>query len=212
MGPGIVLRDETYFQAWPILLVVEPAQHDQVLLGVVSADAQAETWGAALRVSQAWRSAHQGPGWRIWRACTPSPKRWTEVAAGVQKDTWHVERGGSRVRHALQRLALAAVARVDQREAQWRTGVEDETVFLAQYIPAVAQAEHTAWTTATALPSGWGICAMRWRWWTGRSGEIRDHARPTPGRWRRRCRPWPRSPSPWCRSSCAPCAATRTNC
>jgi hypothetical protein len=51
LGPVIVLRDETYFQDWPILLVIEPVT-TTILLGVVSEDAQAETWGAALLLSQ----------------------------------------------------------------------------------------------------------------------------------------------------------------
>jgi hypothetical protein len=46
LGPVIVLRDETYFQDWPILLVLEPVS-TTILLGVVSEDCQAETWGAA---------------------------------------------------------------------------------------------------------------------------------------------------------------------
>jgi hypothetical protein len=51
LGPVIALRDETYFQNWPILLVLEPVT-TTILLGVVSEDCQAETWGAALLVTQ----------------------------------------------------------------------------------------------------------------------------------------------------------------
>ena len=59
LGPVIVLRDETYFQDWPILLVIEPLT-STILLGVVSEDAQAETWGGQLVGQSGHRSLSQG--------------------------------------------------------------------------------------------------------------------------------------------------------
>jgi hypothetical protein len=51
LGPVIVVRDETYFQEWPVLLVIEPVS-TTILLAEVSSDCSAETWGAALLVAQ----------------------------------------------------------------------------------------------------------------------------------------------------------------
>jgi hypothetical protein len=51
LGPVIVVRDETFFGQWSILLVVEPIS-STILLGLVSPDRQAETWGLALLMAQ----------------------------------------------------------------------------------------------------------------------------------------------------------------
>ena len=51
LGPVIVLRDETFFQKWPILIILEPVS-TTILLAAVSEDRKADTWGAALLVSQ----------------------------------------------------------------------------------------------------------------------------------------------------------------
>ena len=42
---------------------------------------------------------------------SPKSQALAEMAAGVQKDTWHVESWGSRVRHDLQRMDLAALTK-----------------------------------------------------------------------------------------------------
>jgi len=172
LGPVIVLRDETYFQEWPILLVVEPVS-TTILLGVVSEDAQAETWGAALLVSQDGGAHIRGLVEDMARMY-PKSQALAEVAAGVQKDTWHVENWGSRVRHDLQRMALAALTPVDKLEAQLRT-VWDETVFLAQYIPAVARAEQLL-DDHDRFAEWLGHLCDALELVDGRSGEIRDRA------------------------------------
>ena len=51
LGPLIAIRDETFFQGYPILLVVDPVS-TTILLAQVCSDRQADTWGAALLMAQ----------------------------------------------------------------------------------------------------------------------------------------------------------------
>jgi hypothetical protein len=138
LGPVIVLRDETYFQDWPILLVIEPVS-TTILLGVVSEDAQAETWGAALLVSQDGGAHIKGLVEDMARMY-PKSQALAEVEASVQKDTWHIERWGSRIRHDLARIALAAQRQVYGLEKELLKAWDD-ALFLNQYILAVDKAE-----------------------------------------------------------------------
>jgi hypothetical protein len=170
LGPVIALRDETYFQDWPILLVVEPLT-STILLGVVSADAQAETWGASLLVSQDTGVALKGLVEDMARMY-PKSQALAEMEVPTQKDVWHVEHWGSQVGRTLEKQAWAALHQVDKLEQQllhaW-----DDAVFLEQYIPADAQAERLLARHATF--AGWldHLCdALELVDW--RSGELRD--------------------------------------
>ena len=138
LGPVIVLRDETYFQDWPILLVIEPVT-TTILLGVVSEDAQAETWGAALLVSQDGGAHIKGLVEDMARMY-PKSQELAEIEVAVQKDPWHVEKWGSKVRRDLERKALAAQRRVYNLEKKLLKAWDDD-VFLEWYIPAVEKAE-----------------------------------------------------------------------
>lgn len=138
LGPVIVLRDETYFQDWPILLVIEPVT-TTILLGVVSEDAQAETWGASLLVSQDGGAHIKGLVEDMARMY-PKSQELAEIEATVQKDTWHIEKWGSKVRRDLERKALVAQRKVYKLEKQLLKAWDD-TVFLKQYVPAVEKAE-----------------------------------------------------------------------
>ncbi|MCP4166097.1 MAG: hypothetical protein GY759_09415, partial [Chloroflexi bacterium] len=51
LGPVIVLRDETYFQDQPLLLVVEPLSAS-ILIAQALPDRQADTWGLALLMTR----------------------------------------------------------------------------------------------------------------------------------------------------------------
>ncbi len=138
LGSVIVLRDETYFQDWPILLVIEPVS-TTILLGVVSADAQAETWGAALLVSQDGGAHIKGLVEDMARMY-PKSQELAEITAAVQKDTWHITHWGARIRHDLERLALKAERQVWDLEQQL-CAVWDAALFAARYVAAVDQAE-----------------------------------------------------------------------
>lgn len=170
LGPVVVLRDETYFQDWPILLVIEPVS-TTILLGVVSEDAQAETWGAALLLSQDGGAHIKGLVEDMARMY-PQSQALAEIEAAVQKDTWHIERWGCQVRRDLERLALSAQRQVYALEKQL-LAVWNDAVFLAQYLPAVEKAErlmaqHDTFATWLAhLCDALELVDLR-------SGEIRD--------------------------------------
>jgi hypothetical protein len=138
LGSVIVLRDETYFQDWPILLVLEPVS-TTILLGVVSEDAQAETWGTALLVSQDGGAHIKGLVEDMARMY-PKSQKLAEVEAAVQKDTWHVEKWGAKIGHDLERKALSAQRKVYDLEEQL-LNAWDDTVFVKQYLPAVEKVE-----------------------------------------------------------------------
>jgi hypothetical protein len=63
-----------------------------------------------------------------------------EIEAAVQKDTWHIEKWGSKVRRDLERKALAAQRKVYKLEKQLLKAWDD-AIFLEQYIPAVEKTE-----------------------------------------------------------------------
>jgi hypothetical protein len=138
LGPVIVLRDETYFQDWPILLVLEPVS-TTILLGVVSEDCQAETWGAALLVSQDGGAHIKGLVEDMARMY-PKSQELAEIEVSVQKDTWHIEKWGAKVRNDLQRIALTAQRKVYDLEKRLLEAWND-TLFLDRYIPAVEKAD-----------------------------------------------------------------------
>jgi hypothetical protein len=138
LGSVIVVRDETYFQEWPILLVIEPVT-TTILLGVVSPDCQADTWGAALLVTQDQGASIAGLIEDMARMYPPSQDL-AGVDVDVQKDTWHVSQAGKQVRCDLEREALAAIRQVDKIEKQLGECWQDE-VFYYQYIPTVEKME-----------------------------------------------------------------------
>lgn len=170
LGPVIVVRDETYFQDWPILLVIEPVS-TTILLGVVSPDCKAETWGAALLVAQDQGASITGLIEDM--ACMyPHSQNLIDMDADVQKDTWHVTHTGGRIRGDLQRGALAAIRKVDKIEEkllkQW-----DDDVFYQQYVPAVEKMERLLDQHDTFALWFSHLCdALELVDW--RSGEIRD--------------------------------------
>jgi hypothetical protein len=131
------------------LLVLEPVSTTS-LLAVVSEDAPAETWGAALLVSQDGGAHIKGLVEDMARMY-PKSQALAEIEAAGQKDTWHIEKWGNKVRRDLERIALSAQRQVYGLEKQLLEGW-DESVFVDQYIPAVEQAErlmdqHDTFTT-----------------------------------------------------------------
>ena len=170
LGPVIVLRDETYFQDRPILLVFEPVT-TTILLGVVSEDAQAETWGATLLVSQD-SGAHIKGLVEDMARMYPKSQELAEIEAAVQKDTWHIEKWGSKVRRDLERKALAAQRKVYKLEKQLLKAWDD-AIFLEQYVPAVEKAERLM-TQHDAFATWLGHLCDALELVDLRSGEIRD--------------------------------------
>ena len=172
LGRVIALRDETFFQDWPILLLVEP-RSSVILLAHVAADRSAETWGAALLVAQDSGVQLGGLVEDMGRTF-PKSLEAAELRLPVQKDPWHVMQWAGRVRHDLERVAYAALERIERLEKQllqhW-----DDACFYDAYIPAVAQAEYLVARHDTF--SQWrqhlgdALEVVDWR-----SGEIREEA------------------------------------
>lgn len=170
LGSVIVIRDETYWQDWPILLVVEPVT-TTILLGVVSPDCQAETWGAALLVAQDQGASIAGLIEDMARMY-PQSQELAGVDVDVQKDTWHVIHTGKQIRRDLEREALSAIRQVDAIEKQLSKCRQDK-VFYDQYIPAVEKMERLLAQHDTFATWHDHLCdALELVDW--RSGEIRD--------------------------------------
>ena len=131
----IVARDETFFQNWPLLLVIEPVSAT-ILLAKACPDRQADTWGAALLLAQEQGATLSGLVEDMARMY-PKSQQEADLALPVQKDLWHIQRDGGRVRRALERAAFQATQQCLDLEKQllkqW-----DEHLFLDKYIPADA--------------------------------------------------------------------------
>ena len=172
LGAVIVARDETFYHRTPILLVIDPMS-TTILLTQASEDRQSDTWGLALLSAQEQGAQIAG---LVEDMARMYPKSQDEIGLDVkvQKDTWHIERDGAQVLRDLERSALRATKQVMALEKKLLKAW-DETLFFAQYIPAVATeerryAQHAAF--AQALDH---LCdALEIVDW--RSGEIRDAA------------------------------------
>jgi hypothetical protein len=170
LGPVIVVRDETFFQDWPILLVLEPVS-STILLAHVSEDRTAETWGAALLVAQDQGATIAGLVEDMARSY-PKSQKLAEIDVEVQKDTWHVTHQGAQVGQDLQRQALNAVRKVDALEDKLRKQWQDE-LFFEQYIPAVALEEQRV-AQYHSYANLFGHLCDALELVDVRSGEIRD--------------------------------------
>lgn len=131
----IVARDETFFQNWPLLLVIEPVSAT-ILLAQACPDRQADTWGVALLLAQE-QGATLGGVVEDMARMYPKSQREAGLELSVQKDLWHIQRDGGRVRRDLERAAFRATQQLLKLEKQllkqW-----DEQLFLDKYIAADA--------------------------------------------------------------------------
>lgn len=168
----IVARDETFFQNWPLLLVIEPVSAT-ILLAQACPDRQADTWGAALLLAQEQGATISGLVEDMARMY-PKSQQEADLQLPVQKDLWHIQRDGGRVRRALERAAFQATQQLLDLEKQllkqW-----DEQLFLDKYIPADA-AETRLYDQHDQFAHwlvhlGDALQLVDWR-----SGEIRERA------------------------------------
>ena len=170
LGPVRVIRDETFFQDRPLLLMVEPVT-STLLMAMVAPDRQADTWGTLLLLAQD-RGVQIAGLVEDMASMYPRSQQEAELDVAVQKDTWHLERDGGQVRQDLERLALRATQQVMALETQLRKRWDD-TLFMQKYIPAV-HAEEKLYDQHMHF-SVWlnHLCdaleVVDWR-----SGEIRD--------------------------------------
>lgn len=137
MGPVIALRDETFFQGRPMLLLVDPIS-TTIMAAHVCADRQADTWGTILLMAEDQGVSLTGLTEDMAKMYTKSLKLAGMSEKPQQKDTWHIERDGSTVRRALERAAYRAMNAVIDLEKklnkEW-----DTQLFEQKYIPAIAK-------------------------------------------------------------------------
>ena len=176
LGPLLVVRDETFFQGQPILLVVDPVS-TTILLAQVCADRQADTWGVALLMAQERGAVIAGLVEDMARVYPKSQQLVAMEQVPVQKDPWHIQRDGSRLRLWLEKAAYRAMGQVLKLEKQLAKAW-DEALFVQHYLPAVAQEEQAiAHHDAFAVwldHLGDAFELVDWR-----SGEIREPATAT---------------------------------
>lgn len=138
LGTVIAARDETFFQRQPLLFIIDPVT-TVILLAEVTADRQADTWGAALLLAQDQGVTIGGLVEDMARMY-PKSQQEAELPCAVQKDVWHIQRDGRQVRRDVERAAFSATRQVVALEKQllkqW-----DDSLFYQKYIPAVSQEE-----------------------------------------------------------------------
>jgi hypothetical protein len=141
LGAVIALRDETFFQGRPMLLLVYPVS-TTILAAHVCADRQADTWGTILLMAEEQGLCLAGLTEDMAKMYTKSLKLAGMREKPQQKDTWHIERDGANVRRALERTAYRAMNAVIDLEKklnqEW-----DPQVFEQEYIPAIVKETET---------------------------------------------------------------------
>lgn len=139
LGPTILMRDETFFQGWPMLLTVDPVT-TVITSAQVTLDRKADTWAVELMEIQEQGLSLAGLTEDMAKMYDKSVKLAEIEDVLQQKDTWHLERDGGKVHNALEKAAHGAITTVIKLEKallkKW-----DDAVFEEKYIPAVAKEE-----------------------------------------------------------------------
>jgi len=166
----IAARDETFFLGQPLLLVIDPVS-TVILECTVAPDRTAETWGIVLMMAQD-QGATLGGLVEDMATMYPASQKEAELDVDVQKDVWHIERDGGKVRTSLENAAFKAIQQVADLERKLLKKWDDD-LFDNHYIQAVAQEEkaieqYDAFCDAfTHLCDALEVVDIR-------SGEIRD--------------------------------------
>ena len=170
MKDVIIVRDETYFDEYPLLLVIDPVS-GTILKAIAAPDRTAETWALVL-----WMAEEQGAtlGGVVEDMATMYPASLVEAELDldVQKDVWHIERDGSKILQRLEKSALKQTGKVIKVEKKLLKKWEDD-VFIKEYIPLVEKEEqlyeqHQEFSTwLSHLCDALELVDLR-------SGEIRD--------------------------------------
>lgn len=170
LGPVIVARDETFFGQWPILLVIDPVT-TTILLVLVSPDRQAETWGLALLLAQEQGATIVGLVEDMARMYDKS-RHLIQLEIPIQKDPWHLEQEGRKIKQELERAALRAMQQ-EQRLTQKLLKQWADELFYDQYVPTVEKLERQLEQLEQFSQAFGHLCdALELVDW--RSGEIRD--------------------------------------
>ncbi len=141
LGPLIALRDETFFQGRPMLLLIDPISTTIVAARVCS-DRQADTWALVLMMAEEQGVSLAGLTEDMATMYGKSLELAEMADTSQQKDIWHLQRDGATTRRALERRAYQAMGTVLDLEKKLRKKWSD-SLFAEKYIPAVP-AEMTA--------------------------------------------------------------------
>ncbi len=137
LGQVIALRDETFFQGQPLLLLIDPVT-TTIISAHVAPDRKADTWALALMMAEDQGLSLVGLTEDMAKMYDKSLKLADMEDVLQQKDVWHLERDGGKVYRALKRTAYGAIAAVIALEKEllkkW-----DDILFEEKYIPAVAR-------------------------------------------------------------------------
>ncbi len=137
LGQVIALRDETFFQGRPLLLLLDPVT-TTIISAHVAPDRKADTWALALMMAKEQGLSLIGLAEDMAKMYGKSLKLADMEDDLQQKDVWHLERDGAKVYRALKRRAYGTIAAVIALEKnllkKW-----DDLLFAEKYIPAVAR-------------------------------------------------------------------------
>ena len=168
----LVIRDETFVQGQPLLLVIEPVS-SAILLAEVCGDRQADTWATALLMSQDGGATLGGLVEDMARMYPKSVEE-AGLATETQKDCWHFQRDGGQALRDMERAAFRHTGEVVKLERQLLKAWDD-TIFIEKYLPAVMK-EETMYTQHACFAENLAHIADSLETVDWRSGEIRDPA------------------------------------
>ena len=171
LGSVVLMRDETFFQGWPMLLTVDPVT-TVITSAQVTSDCKADTWAVELMEVQEQGLLLAGLTEDMAKMYDLSVELADTEGILQQKDIWHLERDGGKVDRVLKKAAYGAIATVIKLEKKllkkW-----DDTLFEEKYIPAVAQ-EIESIEQYDAFEEWFGHLCDALELVDVRSGEIRD--------------------------------------
>lgn len=171
LGQVIGLRDETFFQGQPLLLLIDPVT-TTIIAAHVAPDRKADTWALALMMAEDQGLSLVGLTEDMAKMYDKSLKLAAMEHVLQQKDVWHLVRDGGKVCRALKRSAYGAIDVVITLEKKllkkW-----DDSLFEEKYIPAVAR-ETKAIAQFDEFEEWLGHLCDALELVDIRSGEIRD--------------------------------------
>ncbi len=170
-GPVLVVRDETFFQNKPILIVIEPVS--AAILGIWALpDRQAETWALALTELSDRGLQIAGVVEDMARMYDKSQDL-ADLDLPSQKDVWHVLRDASQLLKDLERRTYRAMKKSHELEKKLQKAWDDAR--FDQYVAAVEEEERLL-NLHQELSAWLFHLADAFELVDARSGEIRDRA------------------------------------
>lgn len=137
LGSIIALRDETFFQGRPMLLLLDPIS-TAIVSAHVCSDRQSDTWALVLMQAEEQGVSLNGLTEDMATMYGKSLKLAGMQGKAQQKDIWHIQRDGSTVRRALERAAYKAMGNVIELEKQLNKAWDDD-LFEQKYVPALTK-------------------------------------------------------------------------